>query len=271
MQRKGGVPMQAAVSTACLFPAPTEDALSQLAMQGVDTAEIFLNAPSEYDAAFAHRLKQTADRYNMQVMSVHPYTAPIEGFMLFSEYTRRCEDFLEEAKRAFDVMNILGAKYYILHGANCGYCPDVSVYCERFAMLAELGASFGVTVTQENVHRFESQNLSFLQTFCRILGDCAKLTFDVKQAVRAGMDIDTAVRTLGSHIVHVHLSDHGKNGDCLRIGTGEFDIPDFLRTLSAVGFDGALTIELYRGAFQTAADLAEDFRTLQTEIMQIDK
>lgn len=263
--------MQAAVSTACLFPAPTEDALTQLAEQGIRTAEAFLNAPSEYNLAFAKGLKRTAEQHQMQIVSVHPYTAPIEGLMLFSPYTRRCEDFLEESKRVFDLMNLVGAKYYILHGAKLGFSRSTEFYCERFAMLSELGESFGVTVTQENVHLFESQNLPFLQEFCRILSDRAKLTFDVKQAVRGGMDIFSAVETVGSHIVHIHLSDHGKQGDCLRIGKGEFEIPTFLQALHQIGYDGTLVIELYRDAFGSAADLADDYHQLQTLILQSEK
>lgn len=253
--------MIAAVSTACLFPKPTEDALYDLCLHGIQNVEIFLNAPSECRTVFAGDLQALLKRFGIRCVSVHPWTAPEEGFMLFSNYPRRCTDFLDEAKHVFELMQRIGAEYYILHGANPGRVSP-EIYCERFHLLCEAAKPFGVTVTQENVHKFESQSLRFLREFCRILGDEAKLTFDTKQAVRAGMDLDEAVRAVGKNIVHVHISDHGALGDCLRIGKGRFQIPPFLSALKAQGFDGAVTLELYREAFGSTAELAEDWQRL---------
>ena len=262
--------MKAAVSTACLYPKPTEDALYDLCLMGIHTVEIFLNAPSECRPVFANDLKAMLRRFGTECRAVHPWTALNEGFMLFSNYPRRCADFLEEAKQVFSLMETVGAKYYVLHGAMSGGCKT-EIYCERFHMLAETAKPFGVTVTQENVSRYESKSLRFLRDFCRILGDEACLTFDVKQAVRAGMNIEEAVRTVGSHIVHVHLSDHSDLGDCLRIGKGRFQVVPFLRSLRQQGFDGAVTLELYRDAFGSAAELAEDYQRIDRLIQRAEE
>ena len=37
--------------------------------------------------------------------------------------------------------------------------------------------------------------------------------------------------TLGSRVVHVHISDHGEKGDCLPLGSGSFRIRSFLEQL----------------------------------------
>jgi len=254
--------VKAAVSTACLYPKPTEDALYDLCLNGISTVEIFLNSPSECRPVFANDLRDMLRRFGATCRSVHPWTSLNEGFMLFSNYPRRARDYLDEAKHMFALMETIGAQFFVLHGAFAGTCkPDI--YAERFQMLAETAKPFGVTVTQENVLRFESQNLRFLREFCRLLGDDAKLTFDTKQAVRAGMDISEAVRTVGKHIVHVHLSDHGERGDCLRIGKGRFRIAPFLSSLHAQGFDGAVTLELYRDGFGNPAELAEDYQRIE--------
>ena len=250
-----------AVSTACLYPKPTEDALYDLCLHGIQTVEIFLNSPSECRPVFAGDLHAMLKRFGVSCSAVHPWTAASEGFMLFSNYSRRCADFLEETKHVFALMERIGAKYFILHGAPAGRVP-AEIYCERFRLLAETAKPFGVTVTQENVVKYESQSLRFLREFCRILGDDAKLTFDTKQAVRAGMDISEAVRTVGSRIVHVHLSDHGELGDCLRIGKGRFAVAPFLKSLREQGFDGAVTLELYRSAFSDVSELAEDYHRI---------
>ena len=250
-----------AVSTACLFPKPTEDALYDLCLHGIRTVEIFLNAPSEYRPVYVNDLKAMMNRFGMTCRTVHPWTGLQEARMLFSEYPRRAADFLEEAKRVFAAMQILGAEYYILHGAFAGGCKP-EIYFERFRMLCETAKPFGVTVTQENVVKYESGKLRFLREFCRRLGDEAKLTFDVKQAVRAGIQIDEAVRAVGSHIVNVHLSDHSDKGDCLRIGKGRFETVPFFASLAAQGFHGTVTLELYRDSFESAAELAEDYQRI---------
>ncbi len=260
--------MQAAVSSARLYPKPTEDALYELCLLGIQNVEIFLNAPSECRQVYVSDLAAMLKRFGTKCVSVHPWTAPNEGYMLFSGYQRRASDFIDEAKQVFCMMQRLGAKYYILHGAPVGGCKT-EIYCERFQMLSDAGREFGVTVTQENVHRCESQSLRFLREFCRILGDDAKITFDLKQAVRAGMEIGEAVRLLGSHIVHVHISDNGPLGDCLRIGQGRFQTADFLRSLREKGFDGAVVLELYREGFGAASELAEDCQKLTRMIRKL--
>lgn len=262
--------MIAAVSTACLYPKPTEDALYDLCLHGIRTVEIFLNAPSECRQVYANDLAAMLKRFGVECRSVHPWTAPNEGFMLFSNYPRRCADFVEEAKQIFALMETVGAQYYVLHGAPAGRV-QTEIYCERFHMLAEAAKPFGVEVTQENVNLFEGQSLRFLKEFCRILGDEAQITFDTKQAVRAHMDIGEAVRLLGRHIIHVHISDHSDLGDCLRIGKGRFQIAPFLSSLHAQGFDGAVTLELYREAFGSTAELAEDWQKIDRLIRIAEK
>lgn len=254
--------MIAAVSTACLYPKLTEDALYDLCLSGISTVEIFLSAPSEAGSVYASDMAAMLRRFDTKCVSVHPWTATNEGFMLFSNYMRRVRDFLEEARRIFQFMQTVGAKLYVLHGCPVGWVkPDF--YCERFKMLYDLGKEYGITVTQENVNKYESQNLKFLREFCRLLGDDAKITFDTKQAVRAGIKIDEAVRMIGDHIVHVHLSDHGEKGDCLRIGEGRFQVVPFLAALHEKGFDGAVMLELYRDGFGGIQDLQDDWQKIR--------
>ena len=253
--------MRAAVSTSCLFPKPTEDALYDLCLLGVQTVEIQLNAPSECKPVFVNDLAALLSRFGVRCCAVQPWTSAAEGQMLFSRYPRRTADFIEEAKSVFFAAQRLGAQFYILHGAPSGSVRP-EIYCERFQMLSEAGKAFGVTVTQGNVYRHESLSLRFLRDFCRILGDDARLTFDTREAVRAGIDIGEAVRLLGSRIVHLHLSDHGERGDSLRLGQGRFGIAPFLQSLREKGFDGTAVLELNRENFTAASELAEDCQRL---------
>jgi len=262
--------VKAAVSTACLYPKLTEDALYDLCLSGISTVEIFLSAPSEVGSVYANDMAAMLRRFDTKCVSVHPWTAPNEGYMLFSNYMRRVRDFLDEARKVFLFMQTVGAKIYVLHGCPVGWVKP-EFYCERFKMLVDVGKEYGISVTQENVNKYESQSLKFLKEFCRLLGDDAKITLDTKQAVRAGMLLDETVRSVGDHIVHVHMSDHGEKGDCLRIGEGRFQIVPFLAALRAKGFDGAVMLELYRDAFGGVQDLHEDWQRIGRLIARAEK
>lgn len=259
--------LRAGVSTACLYPRVVEEALYDLALAGVQHVEIFINTHSELRRGFVDALAQLLRRFDMTCCSLHPYTSEIEPMMLFSNYPRRVEDYLEYCRRYFEAMRMLGARIFILHGNKM---PAASVqpefYCERFQKLSELGKSYGITVAQENVARCTSASLNFLKQMKQLLGKDAHFVLDVKQAVRAGEDALTMLRALGKSVAHVHISDHGEYGDCLPIGKGRFRVNDFLRELAALSPDCAVILELYRSGFSNVHELTANYTLLQNRI-----
>ena len=142
----------AGVSTACLYPRVVEEALYDLALSGVSNVEIFINSHSELRRSFVDTMARLLHRFDMTCASLHPFTCEIEPTMLFSNYPRRADDYLEYCRHYFSAMQQLGAKVFVLHGNKV---PAASVnkemYFERFRRLAELGDSYGVQVAQENV------------------------------------------------------------------------------------------------------------------------
>ena len=80
--------------------------------------------------------------------------------------------------------------------------------------------------------------------------------------VIAGMNPTEAIEAIGKYVQHLHISDHGPLGDCLRIGNGRFQIVPFLAMLRKKRFDGTVTLELYRDAFEHAQELCEDWQRL---------
>ena len=254
--------MRAGVSTACLYPELLEKAFAQLAENGVGLAEIFVNSDCELHDPYLAEMLAVQREYGVKVSSVHPYTCGIEPMMLFTEYERRVDDMLDYYKRFFGYMNQFGAKYFILHGNKPqNKCPDER-YFERYARLQDTASQFGVTVVQENVARCTGRSLDFLVKMADTLGDTAKFVLDVKQARRSDIDPVDAVKALGRHIVHVHYSDCGEKGDCLKFGDGSFDNRTFFDALRDVGYNGCVVIELYRGSYANAADIADNYRSL---------
>ena len=109
--------MKAGVSTASLYPLHTEDALREIAQRGIKTAEVFFNSNTEKSGSVFNDIMSTVRGYGMDIVSVHPFSSPMETVFLFSDYDRRVDEIMDNYRRYFEVMNKLGAKIFVLHGA----------------------------------------------------------------------------------------------------------------------------------------------------------
>lgn len=251
------------ISTACMYPLLTEESLKTVCDLDVDAVEIFINSDCELKEDFLKKMKNTLDLTNTKCASVHPFTCGIEPMMLFTYYERRFYDMLEYYKKFFNAMNILGAKIFVLHGNKPQNKFDDDSYFERYEGLYDLGKTFGVTLTHENVERCTAGSLDFMVKMKKALGDKACFTLDVKQAVRKGLSPYDFVNALGNNIKHVHLSDHNEKIDCTLVGKGNLNFEKFYSSLKAVGFDGAIILELYRNGFNEPKDLGENYKFIK--------
>lgn len=266
---KGGIKMESGkisvgVSTSCGYPEVPEKTLASLCEKGVRRLEIFVNTHSETDPGYIRELAGILRANGSECVSLHPFTCGIDTYMLYTGYERRIRDYLEYHKRYFEAMNILGAKYFILHG-NKNPCP-IETVVDGYARLNEVASGFGVTVLQENVCRCTTGELSELLEMKRILGDGVSFVLDTKQAIRKGLDPYDFIPALGKSIKHVHFSDHGAKGDCLLPGMGDIDTHRFVRALGSVGFSGTIMLELYRSGFNSYDDLVKSMKFIQSVI-----
>ncbi len=263
--------MHAGVSTACLYPQYLEDALYELALNGITHTELFVNADSDISRTRVHTLHAIMERYGVTCRSVHPFACPLEPMMLFSGYARRVDDMIGYYRRYFEVMQELGAEIFVFHGNDNHHAVSPEFYCERYIRLVEAGKEYGITVAQENVERCQSGKLHFLREMSRILGGDAHFVLDVKQAVRAGENPLNMLHMLGSKVCHVHISDHGEKGDCLLLGAGNFRIRSFLEVLHGCSPDASVILELYRQSYRGISDLFGSYRMLSYMIGSIEK
>lgn len=262
--------MKAGVSTACLYPMILEKAFLSLAETGVKTTEIFVNSHCELSGTYKSEMLAIQKEYGIDVVSVHPFTCGIEPMMLFTAYERRVADMLDYYKRFFEYMNDFGARFFVLHGNKNENFIEDEKYFERFACLQDAAESFGVRVVQENVSRCTGGSLEFLVKMKNALNDKACFVLDLKQAHRAGNDPTEMVKLLGKSIKHVHFSDCGKAGDCLKFGFGEYDNKTFFTALKEQGYDGSVVLELYRNGFGEVAELAENCIEMQKYLNKFD-
>ena len=254
--------MNIGISTACFYPMETEKALSALAENGVKTVEIFFNADCELDGDIYGEIKNIVKENAMTVLSVHPYTSAIETMTLFGDYPRRLTAILDVYDRYFEIMNDLGAKIFVLHGAlksaNFLKSPDgEKLYLERYSMLHELGKKRGITVAQENVSYCKSGDPDFLRRMHDQLGEECAFVLDVKQVIRSGLDVFEVMDIMADRLVHCHLSDHTPDRDCIPVGKGELDFAGFAQKLKARNYGGGIILELYSNGFSSLSQLKE--------------
>ena len=246
------------ISSACLYPMYTEDAIKVLVDNGVKHTEIFFNSFSELSSGFIGDLRRILIPANVTVEAIHPFSCVAEPLFLFSSYKRRFDDSLDQYRRYFEAAQLLKCHKFVLHGDRAErHSIDEKEYFERFAKLAEVAKAFGVVLLQENVSNFRSRDIGFIKRMSDYLGDVANFTFDVKQTIRAGDDPFEMLDAMGNKVRHVHISDHDENRDCLISGQGVFNTAKLFDRLKSIGYDGAVLLEVYRHNFKEEKELFE--------------
>lgn len=255
--------MKLGISTACLYPMPAEEAAVFLAGQQTPCLEIFLNAYGETDPSFLKALKGQLDGLGTEVVSVHPFTSILEPMLFFSKYERRLQEGFDLYRRFFAAAALLGAKILVFHGDKLGNWPPEEEAFDRFGELAMIGREYGVTLTQENVVRCRSKDIGFLTRMKAHLGDLAAFTLDAKQARRAGYSPDDYLKSLGSAVRHIHLSDADETHDCLPVGRGTEDLAALFKQLKEMNYQGSVVMELYRENYGEPAELLAGLTAMQ--------
>ncbi len=256
--------MNIGISTACLYPMVTEDALDQLLEKGFRLFEIFFNTFSELDEKYVQELSQKLTRAHAHTISLHPFTSAFEAMLFFSDYPRRTQDGLELYRKYFETANRIGAHILVLHGQRNYQKSRISPeqYLESYHRLYCLGQEYGVTVAQENVVLFRSEKASFIQWMHDTLKDECAFVLDIKQAVRAGEDPMEMCKAMGNRLVHLHLNDHLPQSDCLLPGKGNFDFVKLFDWLKTQGYQGDGVIEVYRDNYHALSELCDSHRFL---------
>ena len=71
--------MSVGISTACFYPAATEEALRCVAEAGAKVTEVFFNSPSELESDFLRRISSIASDSGIRIRSIHPFTSFAEA------------------------------------------------------------------------------------------------------------------------------------------------------------------------------------------------
>ena len=254
------------ISTASLYPMETEKALEELGKNGIKNTEIFFNASIELQKDFVRELKNIAEYYGVNIVSVHPTMSLAESFMLFSAYDRRTAEGLSQYKRYGEIAGELNAKYVIMHGGKPNGILNDFEYFERYLEIGEAVSSQGGILLQENVAKYRAGEIDFLVKMVEYLGDKAQLCLDIKQCIRNGYSPFEAMKKIGKNVRHLHVSDSNEAFDCMLPLKGKFDFSDFFELCRQMGYEGCALTEVYRTAYDSLGELFSSQRNFVAKI-----
>ncbi len=265
--------MQCGISSACLYPCETSEALAQIVGLHAGPVEIFLNTFRELEEEYLAGLARTVHAAGSRVTSLHPFTCALEPFLFFTEYQNRFEDGVALYRRYFRACQLLDAPLLVLHGDSRAKPGDMAVYARRFAALARVAREdYGVTLAQENVDRCRCglpENVRLLRVYS---DDTARFVLDLKQARRAGQDPFALLEAMGpENVCHLHLSDADGQRTSLPPGEGSFDFSRLYRTLRRAGNRCDGVVELYRADFADVHQLADAAGRINQLIADLEK
>lgn len=251
--------MKIGVSTANFFPdIDTEDMIDLYGKNGITTLEVFLNTYSEMTEDYIKKLKERTDRHGITVNSVHVMSMILEP-CLFDLHSRRRRDFLELYRRTLRCVRELDSSIYTFHGppVNMASPRHYDHIAQCYDVLYELAGEAGVRLAQENVAYLASGKPEFILAMKERMKQRMFHTFDIKQAVKAGIDPYDYLAVIAKDLVNIHLNDNDAASHCLLPGQGTFDFGRFFRKLKDIGYRGNGILELYRHNFNDEKDLVQ--------------
>lgn len=264
--------MAAGVSTASFFSRMnSEDSVRFLARNGVARMEVFLDTYSEYEADFAHLLRERAE--DAQIVSVHAMSSQFEP-QLFSLSARQRAEAWKLFEKVLNTARVVGANHYVMHGPALLFGALRNVNLRSIgpiaAQLADKAGDYGVKLCWENVSWCMFNRPEFVPGLLEHCDhDNLYFTFDIKQAVRTGLDPFDFLSAIGHRLAHVHILDYrldektGKvTGLCLP-GEGTFDFARLADYLRGIHYQGDCMIETYSDLYETETDVLRCFEKMK--------
>ena len=111
---------------------------------------------------------------------------------------------------------------------------------EKLLPIAE-NAGVSLLLKTSGIYADTARLRSMLESFA---SDWLGALWDMHHPYRDfGESADATIKNLGTYVKHVHLRDSDENGDYQLIGEGNMPIPDMIRALGSINFDGFISLE----------------------------
>jgi len=154
---------------------------------------------------------------------------------------------IEVFELSLQMANRLKANTVTLHPtitrSGIGADEQERLLVESLIALDETASALGVQVGLETTEHFDIfDRVSFESVGITV--DVGHLSFHGGKAYEPWGSLAGLIKHVGQHIVHVHLHDYDGEHDHIPLGAGHIDFAAIVKALTAVGYDGALCLEL---------------------------
>lgn len=213
---------------------------AELACLGNYARHIELNTAKSY----LDEVKATARKHNLDLYAIHAGFGGQSG-----------EDRIISMKKLFEVAHKLDIP--IVTTRCSGKSGDKEATQQEFKYIKKLSAAaenWGITLAiKPHVGASVYNTASMLQMLDEVDSPGLGVNLDTLHIYRAGEDASVTVRKLGKKIVHVHVREYPDvtnrlNYEALAeeeiIGRGGVDFPKILKSLKAIGYDGAIDLDV---------------------------
>ena len=125
----------------------------------------------------------------------------------------------------------------------CALQENEEAVGEALETLLPMAEKAGVTLLLKTsgIYADTARLRSMLESFA---SDWLGALWDMHHPYRDfGESADATIKNLGTYVKHVHLRDSDDNGDYQLIGEGNMPIPDMIRALGSINYDGFISLE----------------------------
>jgi sugar phosphate isomerase/epimerase len=239
---------------------PLLDALGRIARLGFKGVEIMCDQPHlyppEYDDARLDEISSALARYDLKVTNLNSFTLFAVGDTYLPSWIeddpRQRQTRIQHTRACLRIAKKLGCGCIsIPPGGPLDDIPRnkaMTRFFKGLEQVVDLAEELQVRLLVEPEPDLMIERTREFQAF---IGDFQSpaigINFDIGHFYCAGEDPVTALEKLFQWIGHVHLEDIGQSRihQHLVPGDGAIDLKSVFRTMSALGYDGDITLELY--------------------------
>lgn len=207
----------------------------------------------------------TLVRRQVTELGLRPFSISYHVDYLYSDA------YFELSKAAIQMTPEFGTNLFVFSGPaqRTGDAAEFARMVERTRDLAEIAERSGVIMAQEFEPNFVvGTTAKLLQLFDEVDSPALAANMDLGHVFLCDPDPVAAILDVGERIVHCHIEGMGAGvHDHLLPQEGDMDLKAYLAALKTAGYDGPLSLDLYKHDYEVVAPGAISYiRGLLAEI-----
>ncbi len=254
--------MKLAFSTNAFKNYALDEAISIISTLGYDGVEILCDIPHAYPGTMSEEkiagIKNLISRKGIAVSNLNAFTLYAIGDVYHPSWIEKDSELrslrIQHTIKCVRMAAKLGSKIISTEPGG----PIVSGSTKREQLLKTFVDSLTEVISIAEKERVKiliepepelliQNSQEFIELMDMIESPCVKLNFDIGHFFCVGEDLCKTIYKLAEYIEHFHIEDISKERihKHLILGDGVIDFKSVFRTISDVGFDGYVTVELY--------------------------